>query len=437
MIRLSAYMIMGFLAMTIAQLIEAIYLGVVGTAELAAIAFTFPLVMSLNAAVRGIGIGASSVIARVVGGGDRARAALLTSHCLILIIVFAVLCVTAGIPGAHWFFQMVGAQGHVLELADDYIAIWLVGFVFFASSMVGTSLLRSVGNVAIPGIVMTVGSLLQVIMGPFLIFGWFGLPAMGIEGAAWSFVIARLLSFALCMYWIAAKERLLVAQLRGWRDSARQILHVGLPATAANLVAPLSTAIVTRLLAEFGHGVIAGFSVASRIEAVIAMVVIAVSTSVGPFVGQNWGAQLFDRVRMALTLCNGFCLVWGVASFLVMVVFARSFVGLINAEPEVVDAATTYLLIIPISLGFMGVMGVSSACFNALGKPTPPLVLSLLRLVVVLIPLALLGRSIAGYPGVFAATAIANVAVGILALVWTNRTVRNDVAAIRRTAAAA
>ena len=288
-----------------------------------------------------------------------------------------------------------------------------------------------------PGIVMTVGSLLQVLIAPFLIFGWAGVPPLGIEGAAWSFVIARLISFALCMYWIVVRERLLVAQLHGWIESARQILHVGVPATASNLVAPLSTAIVTRLLADFGHGVVAGFAAASRIEGVMAMVVIAVSTSAAPFVGQNWGAQRFDRVRMALSLCHGFCLSWGVVSLLVMLVAGRWFVGLINSEPEVVETAATYLLIVPISLGFMGVMGVASACFNALGKPTPPLVLSLLRLVVVLIPLALLGRWLAGYAGVFAATAIANIAVGILALAWNNRTVRIDAKAIRNTAAVA
>ena len=437
MIRLSAFMIMGFLTMTIAQLIEAVYLGVVGTAELAAIAFTFPLVMSLNAAVRGIGIGASSVIARVIGAGDRARGAVLTTHCLILVAAFAALCVGIGEPGARAFFVLLGAQGRVLELADDYIAVWLVGFVFFATSMVGTNLLRSAGNAAMPGIVMTVGSLLQVLIGPFLIFGWAGLPSLGIVGAAWSFVLARLVSFALCMYWIAVRERMLVAHAEGWLHSARQILHVGLPATASNLVAPLSTGIVTRLLADFGHGVVAGFAVASRIEAIIAMVVIAVSTSVGPFVGQNWGAHLFARVRHALALCHGFCLGWGVASFLVMAVAARWLVGLINDEPEVVETATMYLLIVPISLGFMGVMGVASACFNALGKPTPPLVLSLLRLVVLLIPLALIGRSLAGYAGVFGATAIANLTVGILALAWNNRTVRNDASILRNTAAAA
>jgi MATE family, multidrug efflux pump len=236
----------------------------------------------------------------------------------------------------------------------------------------------------------------------------------------------------LCMYWIVVRERMLVPNLRGWWRSAQAILHVGLPATATNLVAPLSTGIVTRLLSVFGHGIVAGFSVASRIEALMAMVVIAVSASVGPFIGQNWGAAMFDRVREALKLCNGFCLGWGVLSFLAMALTARGFVGLINDEPEVIATATTYLLIIPISLGFMGVMGVASACFNALGKPTPPLVLSLLRLVVVLIPLALLGRALAGYTGVFVATAIANVTVGALALSWNRRMVTAAADAIRK-----
>jgi len=436
LVRLSGFMVMGFLTMTVAQLIEAVYLGIVGTAELAAIAFTFPLVMSLNAAVRGLGVGGSSIIARVIGSGDHERGARLTSHCLILVAAFAALCVVLGIPGAHAFFVLLGAHGRALELADQYITIWFCGFVFFATSMVGTALMRSAGNAAMPGIVMTVGSLLQVLIAPFLIFGWIGLPALGIAGAAWAFVIARLVSFGLTMYSLAFNERLLRGALHGWLDSTRQILHVGIPAVASNLVPPLSTGIVTRLLAGFGHAVIAGFSVASRIEAVMSMVVIAVGASVGPFVGQNWGAHRFERVREALKLCNGFCVAWGFASFALMAICARFLVGLINQEPDVVDAASRYLVIIPLGLGFMGVMGVSSACFNALGKPTPPLALSMLRLIVLLIPLALIGRSLAGYQGVFAATTITSIVVGVLAWTWNNHTVRVDARAIRAAAAA-
>jgi putative MATE family efflux protein len=422
--RLSGYMAMGFIAMTTAQLVEAVYLGILGTAELAAVAFTFPIVMVLNAAARGLGVGASSVIARTIGGGNRDHAATLVSHCLILVCAFAALCVVAGLARAETIFAALGASGSPLALATAYMDIWLLGFVFFAVSMVGTNLLRAVGNAAMPGIVMTMGSLLQMALGPFLIFGWLGLPAMGIEGAAWAFVLARLASFALCMYWLAAREHLLRPGIAGLMASWRSILHVGIPATATNMIGPLSTAILTRLLATHGAGVVAGFGVAARVDAMMAMIIIAVASSAGPFIGQNWGARQFDRVNAALRICYAFCLGWGALTFLFMWLAGEWLVALINDDPDVVAAAVWYLWIIPLSLGFMGVMAVAGSCFNALGRPTPPLVLSALRLVVVLVPLAIVLGSQFGFVGIYLALAIANVIVGAMAWLWNRRVVR-------------
>ena len=85
-LRLTSFMTMGFLAMTLAQFVEAVYLGKVGTDELAAVAFTFPLTLALNAAVRGIGVGASAVVARNMGSGERTQAGRLISHCLLLVL---------------------------------------------------------------------------------------------------------------------------------------------------------------------------------------------------------------------------------------------------------------------------------------------------------------------------------------------------------------
>jgi putative MATE family efflux protein len=420
-VRLSAYMAMGFIAMTTAQLVEAIYLGILGTAELAAVAFTFPIVMALNAAARGLGVGASSVIARVMGAGDRERSARLTSHCLILVAIFSALCVALGRARAETVFGSLGATGEPLALAVAYMDIWFLGFVFFAVSMVGTSLLRAVGNAAMPGIVMTAGSLLQMAIGPFLIFGWLGFPALGIEGAAWAFVLARLASFTLCMYWLWAQEGMLRRGLTGIGASWRSILHVGIPATATNLIGPLSTAIVTRLLAGHGAGVVAGFGVAARIDALMAMIIIAVASSAAPFIGQNWGAREFDRVRAALKICYLFCLGWGLVTFVVMALFGEWLVALINDDPEVVATATWYLWLIPLSLGFMGVTAVAGSCFNALGRPAPPLVLSVLRLGVVLVPLAIALGTRYGYVGIFAALALSNVIVGVMAWLWNRR----------------
>ena len=205
--RLSGFMIMGFLAMTIAQLIEAVYLGLVGSAELAAVAFTFPVVMAFNAMTRGIGIGTGAVLARSIGEGDRERAARLTSHGLLLTIGFTVACAALLIWQSRALFTLLGARDHILELAISYMVIWCLGFPCFGLSMVGAGLMRSIGDPAFPGYVMTAGSVLQVVVAPPLIFGWFGLPALGIEGAAWSFVIARGSSFFMTAWCSCLRKR--------------------------------------------------------------------------------------------------------------------------------------------------------------------------------------------------------------------------------------
>lgn len=416
--RLTGFMIIGFLAMTLAQFIEAIYLGQVGTAELAAVAYTFPLTLGLNAMVRGVGIGASAVVARTLGSGDAQAAGRLISHCLLLVAGFAALFVLIALSWSANLFEAMGASGRVQSLATQYTHIWFVGFPMFALSMVGSGLIRSVGDAAYPGYVMTLGSLLQVVLGPFLIFGWLGLPALGIAGAGWAFVLARSISFAMTWHWLARRKQLLIFDLTGFRASSRAILHVGLPSILTNLVPSISTGIVTAMLASYGHGVVAGFGVASRVEALVSMVVIAVSASTGPMVGQNWGARRIERVHATLRICYQYCLAWGVIAGVIMLVGGHFLVGLINTDPELIVTAAAYLHIVPFSIGFMGVMAVASASFNALAKPLPPLLLSLARTLVLYVPLAWIAGRWFGYLGIFWATAIANVLTGAVAWQW-------------------
>ena len=421
--RLSGYMILGFLAMTLAQFVEAVYLGILGTEAIAAVTFTFPVMMALGAATRGIGLGAGAVLARAIGGGDRERAAFLTTHGLFLVLVFNVACAIALVVFARPLFHLLGARGDVLDLVVAYIDIVAIGFPLFGLSMVGTGLMRSIGDPVFPGIVMATGSALQVLIGPFLIFGLAGLPALGVEGAAWSFVIARSASFLISAHWFAIRERLIRPSFRHFAASCRAILHVGIPAMASNLIEPLASALITRLMAGFGTAAVAGFGVAARIEAVVFMVVIGISSSTAPLVGQNWGAKRFDRVDLALKLCYRYCLTWGVIAASVMWLGGGWFVSLINDEPTVVATATMYLAIIPISIGFAGMANVANGAFNALSKPFPPLILSILRIGAFYIPLALLASHYFGYTGIFAAVALTNIVLGLWGRAWNRRVV--------------
>ena len=421
LIRLTGYMLLGFVSIMSASLIETVYIGNVGTNELAALSFTFPLVMVFQGIAMGLGVGASSVVARTIGSGDQQKVKLLITHCFILVIVLTLVFSAFAYFHADSFFNLLGAGPEILPLSVDYIQIWLFGLPFFTIAMVGSTLMRAAGDAVTPGYLMTIGSVLHIIIAPIFIFGLLGAPKLGLTGAAVGFVLARTVSFLMYSYVIGIRDKLLYFSIKGFFSSCRDILHVGLPAVASNLIAPISMSVITRLLAGHGTVVVAGHGVASRIESMIVMIIFALSMSIAPFVGQNWGAASFDRVKLSLKLSNGFSLIWGVIAYIFLFLSAEYLVGLINDDPSVVQAAVHYLLIVPLSIGLMGVMSNSTSSFNALGKPIPPLIISILQMIVIYIPLALLGDYLFGYRGIFIAGVVTTSLLGIVSWIWIYR----------------
>ncbi|MCY4014429.1 MAG: MATE family efflux transporter [Gammaproteobacteria bacterium] len=422
LIRLGSFMAMGSLSMNASMFAEAIYLGMIGTQALAAMGVAFPVTITLFAFAGGIGTGASSVTARTIGAGDREGAALLITHSQFLALGTGIVLGALGVVYAYDIVSLIGATGDLRDLTTEYLTVYLLGFPAFMLSIVGSTLLRATGNAKSPGIIMTAGSVLQIVLGPPLIFGWFGMPGLGIAGAAWAYVISRTLGMGLYIV-LLLRARMVRWSFVGMLDSWRRIMHVGGPAVASGLVMPAGMLIITRMLIGHGEAVVAGYNVASRVETLAHMILWSASSSVEPFVGQNWGARFYDRVKQALSLTHRFSLAWGVVTFVLMVLVGKSIVAVIDDNPTVIEVSVWFFYIIPLSIGFMGMTQIASSCFNALGKPTPSLVISLLRALVIIVPLAILGNYLYGYVGIFIATAVTNVVVGLLAWQWNWRVV--------------
>ena len=426
LIRLTGFMLLGFVSFMTASLIEAVYVGRVGTAELAAISFTFPFVMSIQGISMGLGIGAGSVVARAMGSGDRERVKRVVTHSFILVVILQLATSYIAWLYVEELFGLLGAEPHILALIVDYMDIWMIGSPFFAVAFIGSTLMRATGDAVTPGYLMAAGAGLQVVVQPFFIFGLGPVPEMGLGGAAVGFVVSRVIGLFMYMWFVAVRDRLLTSSLTGILTSWRDILHVGLPAVASNMITPVSMAIITRLLAGHGSEVVAGFGVASRIESMVMMMIFALSMSIAPFAGQNWGAGHVERVTDALRLSNRFCMAWGIAAFVVLFLAGAPLVGLINDDPKVIEVARIYLVIVPMGMGFMGVMNTATQTFNALGRPIPPLVISVMQTLVAYVPLALLGDHLFGYRGIFGAQALTAVLLGILATWWVYRTIRSE-----------
>lgn len=419
LLRLTAPMVMGVSSSILVQTLEMGFIGQLSTAHVAAITFTFPLTMVLTSIALGISIGTSSVVARSIGSGKGDDVRRLSSHSLLLVTSLMIVLSGLGWLSIDPLFRAMGASPALLPLIHSYLDIYLPGTVLFTMTMIASSIMRASGNANVPGVVMTVGALVNLLIDPFLIFGWWIFPRMELSGAATAMTLTRIFTTGILFYYVYAGDMLQLRNLMtGFLASAKRILHIGLPAIATQLIGPVTAAFITRMLAQHGETVVAGFGVAGRIEAVAAMMLFALSGSIGPFVGQNWGARRFRRVREGVRASYLFCIGWGLIAALPLFFFGTTIASWIDDSPTVVGVAAFYLALVPWGYGMWGVLMMASASFNALGKPLPSTALAFLRMFIVYLPLAAYLNHEMGYEGIFIATLVSNVLLGAVGWLW-------------------
>ena len=420
-------MMLGVSSSIIVQTLELGFIGQLSTTHVAAITFTFPVVMILTSIALGISIGASSVIARSIGAGNHDGASKLATHSLLLVALTMSALSLVGWLCIDPLFRALGATESALVLIHSYLDIYYPGTVLFTVTMVASSIMRAHGSANIPGAVMTLGAIVNLAIDPFLIFGWLGLPRLELAGAALAMLITRLGTTGILLYYVF-KDGFAewASPLSGFRSSAAKVLHIGLPAMATQLIGPVSGAVITRLLASHGEVVIAGFGVATRLEAMAVMLFFALSGSIGPFVGQNAGANRYDRVREGLNVSYAFCMIWGMAVAVLLYLFGGYFASLIDDKEATVRTAAIYLALVPWSYGLWGVLMMSSASFNALGRPLPSTAMSFMRMFILNVPLALVLSHYFGYEGIFLAVFLSNTIMGIVGYLWLNRNMSSN-----------
>ena len=417
-------MVLGLVSINSYSIADTYFVGQLGTLPLAAMGFTFPVAFSLMAIGLGVGIGTSSVLSRLLGTGDLDRVQRITTHALILGLVLGFIVTIAGLATVEPVFAALGADEFTLPLVREYMEVYYFGGFLIILPMVGNFAMRAAGDARVPALILTIAALLNIALDPLLIFGLLGFPRMELQGAALATVISNGLTVLASIAFLRWRENLIRARYLSFDkllDSWRTVLHVAVPAMASNLLAPVTVGVITSFVAVFGPAAVAGFGVASRIEAFVMIVIFAVTSSVGPFTGQNFGAGRLDRVHRFAWLSERFCVAYTLGAAVILWLAARPLVAIFDSNPEVISTATLYLLIVPFSLTGFGVMLTAVAAFNALARPMPAMALTFVKLFLVYIPLAwLLGRYF-GLTGIFGANAIAHFAFGVVGFVMLRR----------------
>ena len=420
-------MLMGLMGMVVFHLADTYFIGRLGVQQLAAIGFSFPVIMLVNSLAHGVGIGTSSLVSRNIVGVDRRFVRMMSSRAILLGLIIVLVFVAVGLLTIRPLFTVLGAEEELLGYIYDYMSIWYFGVVFVVVPMIGNNIIRATGDTFTPGMIMMLAALINFILDPLFIFGIGPFPAMGIKGAALATVISRSTNLVLVLIILIRRERLLTIYIGRFRDVLKtwvDVLHIAGPASLALLITPLSIGLITRIISGFGKEAVAAFGVASRIETFALMVISALGSVLIIFMGQNISQLKFSRIRQAVRYSGIFSLGWGAVISIVFFFFAEPVSALFSENELVKDTTSLYLKIVGMSYGFQGLVMISISSFNGLNKPLPAAVFSVVRMMGLYVPFAWIGSSIWGLQGVFWACFSANVISGIITYLFLIRTVR-------------
>jgi putative MATE family efflux protein len=405
----------GLMAIFLGELANILFLSWVGDdAVIAAVGYASPIIFLTISMGIGLSIAATSLVSPAFGAGRRMRARRLSLNAHVLTFVAASLLSLVIWLLIPQFLELLGATGRAYELATVYLLILVPALPPLAVAMTSASVLRSAGDARRAMNVTLIGAPVNTLLDAILILGL----GLGIQGAAIASALARLVMMAIGLYgvvwvhdlWGRLRVRTVIAD-------APAHIAVAVPAVLTNIATPFANAYVTRAMAPFGDTAVAGWAIVGRVIPVAFGAIFALSATVGPIIGQNYGAGAFDRVRGALTQSLLVTAAFTGIAWAILAVLAWPIAGAFDATGETADLIVFFCRALAPTFAFLGALFVANAAFNTLGRPHYSTALNWGRATLGTVPLVQAGAVLAGAAGVLAGSMLGGVIFGILA-VW-------------------
>lgn len=436
---------LGLTFMFVADFVTLLYVSMLGDERLtSAVGYAWTIQFFTMSLGMGFSIAGTALISRALGERDVELARRTASSVMTAALIFLVFLAFVFTAVRRPALQLLGADGFVLEIADDFLLIALPSLPFMAFGMLGGAVLRAVGDARRAMLVTFSAGVAVSITAPFLIFGdVLGLPGLdlGVQGAAWALVVTRVTTATMGVLFVVVVHRLVGRPnlRRTWEDLPR-ILKIAVPSSLTQLSTPFANFLLTAAISDFGPSAVAGWAVVSRMTVLAFAGVFSLSSAIGGIVGQNYGARLFDRVRMTYRDALLFCGIYVAATWAILWTASDFIAASFSLSPQGAEVVHAFGRVGAGGFMFAGCAFVAVAAFNSLGRPVWSTCVNWARdglamvLMLWLFSLTTLGSVRVIYAQAAAAT-IVGIAVGWLGWVYVRRLER-DAAAARAAAKA-
>jgi putative MATE family efflux protein len=429
-VKLGVPLIAGMFIMVLYNLVDTYFIGLMrDDYQLAAVNLAYPVMMISIAISNMIGTGASSLIARSLGAGDREKADHTVTAGFVLTVVNSVIVAALGLILLGPIVTGLGAQANTFEYTRQYVQVILAGSLFTMGNYTFGQLLRSEGSVKQSVAGMIAGTIVNIILDPVFIF------ALGLEirGAAIATILGNAAGMCVSLWFYLSGKTLLSPSLKYVRPTAeilREIFWVGVPATLETLLTSAAYIVNNNLAVGYGELTVAAMGIAQKILSLGNYVYQGFAAGTQPIMGYNYGAKnyrrMIDVLKAGVMVCSGteLCImaVYGI--------FAPQLIGIFTDSAEVIATGSRVLRTIMWILPFVGAVSMSRMSFQAMGKPQYAFAITLVRQLFLYVPLLLVLNRVFGFGGMIWAQPVTEFIMMTVSLTLLYRVIREQEAAV-------
>ena len=425
LLKFSIPAIIGMMVNALYNVVDRMYIGWIGPLAMTGIGLNLPFMTLLMGFGMLVGIGAAATISIRLGQGKMEDAEKILGNAISLLVVIMTILMIIGFIFKTPLLYMFGASEATIGYADEYITIILAGAIFQGVGFGINNIIRAEGSPQIAMYTMLIGAIINIVLDPILIFPL----GMGIAGAAWATIISQFVSMVWVLHhFMSGKSKLKFhfKNLKMEMPIVLSILAIGVSPFSMQVAASIVTIISNNALRTTGGDIAIGaMTVINAIAIFFLMPIFGINQGSQPIIGFNYGAKEYKRVKQALKYAAAAATAICLLGFVLTQFFTIYLIRIFNSDPELIRVATFGMRIFLSMMPLIGFQIISANYFQAVGKAPKAIFLSLLRQVIVLIPMLLILPHFLGLTGVWLAGPIADFTASLVTAIFLFNEIRH------------
>lgn len=430
LISMSLPMVASMLVQALYNIVDSMFVAQLSEDALTAVSLAFPAQNLMIAVGTGTGVGINALISRSLGEKNKERANLIANNGLMLYVISGIVFALFGIFGSEIFFKLQIDDPQIIQLGTEYLRICCLLSTAIFLQFGFERILQATGRTFYTMLTQGLGAIINIIMDPILIFGWFGMPAMGIRGAAIATVFGQCCA-ALFAFWFNKKKNddIIINPKRYFLNAhaVKSIYSIGVPSICMASIGSVMTFGMNKILITFTSTAAAVFGVYFKLQSFIFMPVFGLNNGMVPIIGFNYGARKPDRLMATMRLATKYAMSIMTVGTIIFWAFTPHLLGIFNASEQMLEIGTPALRLISLSFLLAGFNIIRISTMQALGHGVISLTISVLRQLVVLLPSAFVFSRIWGLSATWISFPLAECVALLITIMFWKKVYRNEI----------